>query len=69
MWPNPQFPTDLVTFTEKILNGELDFFVQWGMYVFLTLQPITSTGTSNTVLKKVPKLDTNRRRRQPEAAI
>ena len=20
MWPNPQFPADLVTFTEKILN-------------------------------------------------
>ena len=23
--PNPQFPADLVTFTEKILNGELNF--------------------------------------------
>ena len=23
MWPNPQFPADLVTFTEEILNGEL----------------------------------------------
>ena len=25
MWPNPQFPADLVTFTEEILNGKLDF--------------------------------------------
>ena len=23
MWPNPQFPADLVTFNEEILNGEL----------------------------------------------
>ena len=22
MWPNPQFPEDLVTFTEEILNGK-----------------------------------------------
>ena len=25
MWPNPQFPADLVTFTEEILNGKLRF--------------------------------------------
>ena len=25
MRPNPQFPTDLVTFTEEILNGKLHF--------------------------------------------
>ena len=24
-WPNPQFPADLVTFTEEILNGKLHF--------------------------------------------
>ena len=24
MWPNPQFPADLVTFTDKILNGKPD---------------------------------------------
>ena len=28
MWPNPQ-ETDLVTFTEEILNGKLHFFVQY----------------------------------------
>ena len=26
MWPNPQFPADLVTFTEENLNGKLKFF-------------------------------------------
>ena len=25
MWPNPQFPADLVPFTEEILNGKLHF--------------------------------------------
>ena len=25
MWPNRQFPADLVTFTEEILNGKLHF--------------------------------------------
>ena len=25
MWPNPQFPADLVTFIEEILNGKLHF--------------------------------------------
>ena len=25
MWPNPQFPADLVTFTEEILNGKMRF--------------------------------------------
>ena len=25
MWPNPQFPADLVTFTEEILNKNFIF--------------------------------------------
>ena len=25
MWPNPQETVDLVTFTEKVLNGKLHF--------------------------------------------
>ena len=25
MWPNPQFPADLLTFTKEILNGNLHF--------------------------------------------
>ena len=27
MWPNPQFPVDLVTFTEELLYGNFIFFV------------------------------------------
>ena len=40
MGPNPQFPADLVTFTEKIHNGKLHFCVM------LTLRNI-----SNIVIK------------------
>ena len=29
MWPNPQFPADLVTFTEEIPNGKLHFYAVW----------------------------------------
>ena len=25
MWPNPQFPADLITFTEEILSEKLHF--------------------------------------------
>ena len=25
MWPNSQFPSDLVTFTEELFNGKLHF--------------------------------------------
>ena len=28
MWPNPKETSDLVTFTEEILNGKFHFFVQ-----------------------------------------
>ena len=26
MWPNPQFPIDLVTYTKEILNAKLYYF-------------------------------------------
>ena len=32
MWPNPQFPTDLVTFTEETLNGKLHFLCSESFY-------------------------------------
>ena len=25
MWPNPQFPVDLITFTKEILNGKHNY--------------------------------------------
>ena len=39
MWPYPQFPADLVTFTEEILNGKLHFLysayhIKEGKYLF-----------------------------------
>ena len=30
MWPNPQFPVDLVTFTSEIHNGKLHFLYRVG---------------------------------------
>ena len=38
MWPNPQETEDLVTFTEKILNGKLHFLcseIAWFLLVYL----------------------------------
>ena len=33
IWPNQQFPVDLVTFTEEILNGKLYIlFREWSFY-------------------------------------
>ena len=34
MWPNPQFPAHLVTFTEEILNGKLHFLCSESNKIF-----------------------------------
>ena len=34
MWPNPQFPADLVRFIEEILNGKIHFFMQCKNEIF-----------------------------------
>ena len=31
MGPNPQFPADLATFTEKIFNGKLQFLASYSL--------------------------------------
>ena len=56
MWPNPQ---DLVTFTEKILNGKTLFFVQWiqvnhWRYVFhkIVRESVISRTISKNTLEK-----------------
>ena len=38
MWPNPQFPADLVTFTEEILKGKLIFLCSdvWYLHISTT---------------------------------
>ena len=33
MWPNPQFPADLVAFTKAILNGKLNYLCGEWLYV------------------------------------
>ena len=34
MWPNPQFPADLATFTEEILNGKLHFLCSASVFFY-----------------------------------
>ena len=34
MWPNPQFPADLVTFTEEIMNGKLHLLCSVSLSAF-----------------------------------
>ena len=41
MWPNPQFPADLVTLTEEILNGKLHFLCS-EMWILTLLQKVSS---------------------------
>ena len=46
MWPNPEFPADLVTFTEEILSGKIHFLCSVNLpgpnYVFPQLIEIKS---------------------------
>ena len=37
MWSNPQFPADLVTFTEKILNGKRDFLFSVTVFISVSV--------------------------------
>ena len=37
MWPNPEFPVDVLTYTEEILNKKLHFFA---VVVSIWLVPI-----------------------------
>ena len=41
MWPNPQFPTDLVTFTEEIHNGKFRFLCSENNFYKLALINVT----------------------------
>ena len=34
MWPNSQFPADLVTFTKEFLNGELHFLCSGNVGIY-----------------------------------
>ena len=47
MWPNPQLPADLVTFTEEILNGKLHFLCSATNYVNKGSFRLASHGQDN----------------------
>ena len=51
MGPNPQFPADLITFTEKILNGKLHFFEV--ILFALTTNAISELFLGFSVLKRL----------------
>ena len=38
MWTNPQFPADLVTFTEEILNGKIHFLCSGWYKAFIQIE-------------------------------
>ena len=43
MWPKPQFPTDLVTFTKEIFNGKLHFL--YNVIIFQNCINLRVSGT------------------------
>ena len=49
MWPNPQFPADLVTFTEEILYGKLQFFCSVSMSVLNLYRCVATDGPGNSI--------------------
>ena len=58
MWPNLQFSTDLVTFTEEILDGKKSFFIQWNilfdLFDILYLKLSTFWESNSLKLRKIP---------------
>ena len=48
IWPNLKFPAGLITFTEEIVNGKLDFFLQ--CLIFLRYYVINLTFSRYIVL-------------------
>ena len=49
MWPDPQFPADLVTFTKEIFNGKLhvlyivSFLIQYISDQYFILYPLKTS--------------------------
>ena len=46
MWPNLQFPTDLVIFTEEILNEKLHFLCSVHFFVLILIRKFSSKMSS-----------------------
>ena len=61
MWPNQQFPVDLVTFTEEIFNGKLHFLcsgkgqgrIFWNVSAIFILLKATKHEVTTTILDEV----------------
>ena len=55
MWSNPQFPADLVTFTEEVINGKLNFFCSISIYWLKTydVEKIQPAANSEQIIKLV----------------
>ena len=51
MWPNPQFPVDLVPFTEEVLNGKLHFFCAVSVYYVLSRTRVVFLASLNQYIK------------------
>ena len=51
MRPNPQFPADLVTFTEEILNGKLHFGAVYAVLHYIQLDQILLSGCQVILLE------------------
>ena len=53
MWPNTQFPADLVTFTEEILYGKHQFFVHWVFFLFVFTEVIDQVTVGRDIQKPI----------------
>ena len=56
MWPNPQFPADLVTYTEEIHNGKLHFSCSFILYPASIYLFKVNNENTRAVCKICPKL-------------
>ena len=51
MWPNPQFPADLVTFTEEIINGKLHLLCSVSLSAFKDFDKFLEKVIENCLLQ------------------
>ena len=51
MWPNPQFPADLVTFTEEIINGKLHWLCSVSLSAFKDFDKFLEKVIENCLLQ------------------
>ena len=52
MWPNPQLPADLVTFTKEILNGKLHFLCSVSRKTLTKIDEVKSSAHTYVIVNK-----------------